>query len=90
MKTLEEPNYEIEKLQLIKGSGASFTKTELSGNVGEVVDYEVIVRNTGNVAIAFAPLVDKDCSSISPSGATELPLGGSEVFTCEHTLTSLG
>ena len=90
VKTLEEPNYEVEKLQLIKGSGAAFTKTELSGKIGEVVDYLVIVRNTGNVAIMFAPLVDNDCSSVSPSGASEVPLGGSEVFTCEHTLASSG
>ncbi len=90
VKTPEEPNYEVEKLQLIKGSGATFTKTELSGKIGEVVDYQVIVRNTGNVAIMFAPLIDTDCSSISPSGTTEVPVGGSEVLTCEHTLASSG
>ncbi len=90
VKTPEEPNYEVEKLQLIKGSAASFTKADLSGKIGEVVDYEVIVRNTGNVAIMFAPLIDTGCSSISPSGATEVPVGGSEVFTCEHTLASSG
>jgi hypothetical protein len=88
--TPEEPNYEVEKLQVIKGSGAAYTKSELTGEVGDVVDYEVIVRNTGNVAIKFAPLTDENCSNIAPSGATEVPAGGSEVFTCEHALASSG
>jgi hypothetical protein len=85
-----EPEFTIEKLQELSGSGAGFTKSELTGKLGQVVDYSVIVRNTGNVAIEFAPLIDKNCSSISPSGATEVPVGGSEVFMCEHALASSG
>ncbi len=86
----EEPEFTIEKLQEIQGSGGGLTKSELTGELGQVVDYRVIVRNTGNVAIKFAPLIDKNCSSISPSGATEVPVGGSEEFMCEHALASSG
>jgi len=85
-----EPDYEIEKLQSIRGSAAAFTKAELQGAVGQTVDYRVIVRNTGNQAVRLSPLVDPNCSSVSPSGATELAVGGSETFTCEHTLTGPG
>ena len=44
-----EPKFTIEKLQEIEGSKAGFTKSELSGKDGQTVDYEVIVKNTGNV-----------------------------------------
>ena len=37
------PNFTIEKLQEIAGSGGGFTKNELTGKVGQVVDYRIIV-----------------------------------------------
>ena len=85
-----EANFEIEKLQSIAGSGAAFTKAELQGALGQIVDYDVIVRNTGNVPLKLSALIDANCAGISPSGMTELAVGGSETFTCEHALTSAG
>ena len=85
-----EPAFEIEKLQAIKGSGSGFTKAELPGAVGQTVEYEIVVRNTGNVPLALSALADANCTGISPSGATELPVGSSETFTCERVLASAG
>ncbi len=85
-----EPNYEIEKLQAISGSGAAFTKAELQGAAGQTVEYEVIVRNTGNVPLKLSALADANCTGLSPAGATEVAVGGSETFTCERALTGAG
>jgi len=53
-----EPKFTIEKKQTIFGSGKPFTKAPLEGNVGETVDYEIIVKDTGNTALKFSPLSD--------------------------------
>ena len=82
-----EPGFSIEKLQEIRGSGGGFTKEELEGEKGQTVDYELVVKNTGNVTEKFGALVDAKCTSISPAGETELEVGKSETFTCEHALT---
>ncbi len=85
-----EPNFEIEKLQEIQGSGAGFTKAALQGATSQTVDYEVIVRNTGNVPLKLSALADANCGGISPAGSTELAVGGSETFTCDRALTGPG
>ena len=90
VNTPAEPEFTIEKLQEISGTGTGFTKNELTGKLGQIVDYQIIVANTGNVPITFSPLSDHNCTNIAPSGATELTVGHSETFTCEHTLTSSG
>src|SRR5207245_2683421 len=43
-----QPAFTIEKLQEIAGSPAGFTTATLTGKVGQTVDYEIIVKNTGN------------------------------------------
>jgi len=86
----EEPAFTVEKLQAIKGAGGGFTTGLLVGKAGQTVEYEIIVANTGNTALTFAPLQDANCTNISPAGATELEPGASETFTCEHTLTMPG
>ena len=84
---VEEEGVSIEKLQEIKGSGKGFTKAELEGEKGQTVDYEIVVKNTGNVKLKFGALVDAKCTNIAPAGETELEPGKSETFTCEHVLT---
>ena len=63
---------------------------ENTGKPGQTVEYKVIVRNTGNVAIKFSALKDTGCEGISPSGATELAAGAEEIFTCSHKLAAVG
>lgn len=87
---VEEPAFTIEKLQRIGGSG-SFTKEKLTGMVGETVEYEIIVKNTGNVSLTFSAFTDTDCESISGGpGATPVAPGESTTFTCIHVLTKTG
>jgi len=82
------PEFTIEKLQRIEGEG-SFTKNELTGQTGQVVEYEIVVKNTGNTNLSFTHFTDTKCEGIS-GGATKLGPGESTVFSCTHTLTGPG
>ena len=84
------PSYTIEKLQEVEGSHDGFTASKLTSEVGQTIDYEVIVKNTGNVTLKFQPLSDAGCSSIAPSGEVTLAPGGEKVYTCSHELTTGG
>ncbi len=84
---VEEPNFSIEKLQRISGS---FTKEWLHGEIGQVVQYEIVVKNTGNTTVRFGALKDAKCTNVAPAGETTLKASESETFTCEHTLTTTG
>ncbi len=88
-KVPAEPSYIIEKQQRIAGEG-TYTSAEHTGKVGQVVEYKIIVRNTGNVALKFGAMKDTGCTGLSPSGTTEVLAGGEEFFTCTHTLTAVG
>ena len=55
---------------------------EQPGKIGQTVEYKIIVRNTGNVALKFTALKDTGCEGIAPSGRTELAAGAEETFTC--------
>ncbi len=81
------PSFTIEKLQTLEGA---YTKSKLSGEVGAIVDYEILVKNTGNVALKFGALTDAKCSGIAPAGEVELAAGAIETYTCEHLLTHTG
>ena len=88
-KVAAEPSYTIEKLQKIAGE-SSYVSSERSGKIGQAVEYKIVVRNTGNVPLKFSALKDSNCSSVSPSGTTELAAGAEESFTCTHTLSAVG
>ncbi len=59
--TWEEPSFTIEKLQEIQGSGKGFTKEPLTGRLGQTVNYEMIVKNTGNAPLTFSDFTDAHC-----------------------------
>jgi uncharacterized repeat protein (TIGR01451 family) len=82
------PAFTIEKLQMIQGSGEPFGPSPLIGKVGQTVDYQIIVKNTGNVPLTFTNFTDPKCSGISggPSGPIEPTQ--STTYTCEHVLTA--
>ena len=86
----EEPEFPIQKLQEIKGSGGGFTTSESTAKLGQVVSYEIVVANTGNTPLKLSPLKDQNCTNISPAGPSELAVRATETFTCEHTVTSVG
>jgi uncharacterized repeat protein (TIGR01451 family) len=83
-----EPAFTIEKLQSVEDAG--FTKGEVTGKLGRTVDYEVVVTNTGDVPLEFGKLTDGGCEAIAPAGEVEVPVGGQQVYTCQHVLTNIG
>jgi len=87
--TTAKPSFTIEKLQRLEGE-AGYTQTQLTGKLGQTVEYEVVVKNTGNTSLKFSELSDANCEGISPSGEVELAAGGEQVYTCSHVLTQLG
>jgi hypothetical protein len=80
-----EPNYTIEKLQKIGGKTYS-KETIPSAHVGQVVEYEIVLTNTGNVPLKMSAFTDTNCEA--PAGAAEKTLGVGEtaVITCHHQL----
>jgi hypothetical protein len=88
-----EPAYSIEKKQMIAGSGKPFTTEELTGKIGQVVNYQVVVANTGNVKLKFSNFSDPNCDAGTIAGGpgTEPVLPGkSTTYTCNHKLTKTG
>jgi hypothetical protein len=88
------PALTIEKLQRTSGS---FTKLPLSGPIGQVVEYEIIVRNTGNVPLTLSNFTDERCDKGTIKGGPGSnplqpgptpALGESTTYTCSHTLTN--
>ena len=65
-------------------------RAEKSAEVGQSINYPIVVKNTGNMALKFSALKDSGCEGILPSSTTELAPGKEESFTCSHTLTTAG
>jgi hypothetical protein len=89
----EEPSFTIEKLQEIKGSGTGFKTSPLTGEIGQTVDYEIVVRNTANVPETFSPLTDANCDPgtiAGGPGSSPVAPGESTTYTCDHVLTKVG
>ncbi len=82
------PAFSIEKLQKIEGAAGSYTSSQLTGQVGQTVDYEIIVKNTGNVPLTLGEFTDPHCDAGTiaggPGGA--LAVDASTTYTCTHLL----
>ena len=89
VKVTAKPAFTIEKQQKIAGE-SSYTSAEKNAEVGQTMNYLVVVKNTGNVSLKFSTLKDSGCEGILPSGTSELAAGKEESFTCSHTLSSAG
>jgi hypothetical protein len=89
--TAPAPGFSIEKLQQIAGSSSPYTSSQLSGQVGQTIDYEILITNTGNVPLRFASFSDPQCDAGTLAGGTEgaaLPAGASTTYTCSHVIDS--
>jgi uncharacterized repeat protein (TIGR01451 family) len=85
------PSFTTEKLQKLANGGGSYTSSTLTGAVGQSVDYEVLVKNTGTVALTLTGFTDPGCDTGTSSGGPiggVLAVGASTSYTCTHVLTS--
>ncbi len=83
------PSFTISKQQQIAGA-PPFTTVQLNGQVGETVDYQITVSNTGNTTLTFSAFTDAHCDAGTLSGgpgAASVPAGASTTYTCTHLLT---
>jgi hypothetical protein len=89
---LPAPAFALEKLQQIAGTGGSYTSSQLSGVVGQTVDYEIVVENIGNVPLTLSSFSDPQCDEGTlaggPEGGAALPVGASTTYTCTHVLNA--
>jgi type II secretory pathway pseudopilin PulG len=80
------PAFTIETLQ---STGGVFTTGTLPGTVGQTVDYESLVTNTGNTPLMFTGFSDPGCDGMVAGGASGVVGPRSHVtFVCAHALTA--
>lgn len=84
-----EPAMTIEKLQRI-GATTTYGSTTLKGEVGQTVEYEIVIKNTGNIPLTLGALNDARCDAGTIAGTPPSPLvpGASATFTCTHLLNA--
>ncbi|HZS31419.1 MAG TPA: hypothetical protein VFA37_09195 [Gaiellaceae bacterium] len=72
------------------GKSDPYVRGPLTGTVGQTVNYEMIVRNTGNTPLDDVTLSDPRCDAgtLTPTSAVSLAPGASAAFYCSHKLTS--
>ena len=88
----DRPEFTIEKLQRIAGGG-TFVKTPLTGSIGQSVEYEILVSNTGDTPLSLSGFSDAHCDAGTlhgGPGAEALAAGGVAIYTCTHLLASPG
>src|SRR5690606_32534026 len=54
---------------------------------GEVIEYTIIVTNTGNVTLTNVQVTDDNADDTNVGSIVELEVGQSETFTAYHTIT---
>lgn len=81
--------YTIEKRQNIVKSGGGFVTTPLTGEIGQTVEYQITVTNTGSEEILLTGFSDPRCDPGTLKGGLEGPLapGAFSRFTCTHKIT---
>ena len=89
-----EPGLSVQKLQEIKGSGSGFTSGTLNATVGQTINYEIVVKNTGNMELALS-FSDAHCDPntiVGPLGTLNingtLAPGASAIYVCSHVLVA--
>ena len=83
-------NFSILTTQEVVGSEAGFTSENVSGEVGDTVDYQIQVTNTGWTALSFGALKDPNCEAgtiAGGPGAGTIARGETTTYTCSHVLT---
>ncbi len=82
------PSFSIEALQQVEGAGP-FGTSALTAPVGATVDYEILVKNTGNVELTIEGFTDSYCDEGTLSGSTStVAPGASATILCSHVVTA--
>jgi uncharacterized repeat protein (TIGR01451 family) len=87
---LPDPALSVTKEQKLEGGSGSFTESPLSGVTGQTVDYEILVKNTGNVPLTLGSFTDAHCDAgtISEPASPSLAEGAVATYTCKHVLSA--
>jgi hypothetical protein len=82
-------SYTIEKRQKIFTSKSGFVTTPLSGEVGQTVEYQIVVTNTGSEFLDFSNFQDPHCDKGTIKGGVEglLAPGSAATDSCTHVIT---
>ncbi len=84
-------NFSVSVSQEIAGSEAGFTAANVSGEVGQTVDYRIEVKNTGWTALSFPTFTDAKCDAGTIAGGPgvgTIARNETTTYTCSHVLTS--
>ncbi len=82
------PSFTVEDLQAVAGGGG-YTSSAITAQVGQTVDSQIVIRNTGNVAITLSGLSNARCDAGTVSVPTNpLPTGASTTYLCSHLVTA--
>lgn len=78
----------LTKLERV-GTVGAYVLGPVTAHVGDVIYYELVVTDTGNVMVT-ATVQDPGCDpgTLSPSGGQGIGPTGTAVFTCSHTVTA--
>lgn len=79
--------------QVTPDAALSFTKVSqlpVYYNIGDVITYNLVLTNTGNIALSNLNIVDAnaDAGSINPASVATLAVGASITATAAHTITA--
>jgi uncharacterized repeat protein (TIGR01451 family) len=81
------PAFTIAKQQKIEGSAEGFTSGPITATVGQTIDYQITVGNTGNTSLTFSNFTDTHCSGVAGGPVGALPYEHAATYTCSHTVT---
>jgi hypothetical protein len=84
-----KPSFTVQKLQADERA-SPFTTAKLWGTRRQLVRYEIVVANTGNVSLQLGSFADARCDPATVAGgpgSSPLSPGQSTIFTCTHLLT---
>ncbi|HTY97739.1 MAG TPA: hypothetical protein VMB91_11910 [Solirubrobacteraceae bacterium] len=88
-----KPEFTVGKTQQIAGSSGPFTAEKLNAKLGQTVDYQITISNSGNVSLTLGTFMDPGCDPgtiAGPPAGTPVAPGAKVLYTCNHLLSGGG